>query len=193
MAQMIAGQLAVVVRRVVDAGQVVRLDVVAQYLARHIEQRPPCQARADWTFRTHAGQSFRPGTAQQFQQYGFRLIILMMAEDQPLMRVQVLGEDGIARMPRGGLQADTAGAVHFRDVHVAGESQRGTERTAMGSPASALRVQAMIHVDGSQVARTRCGKMRQSMQQCGGIGAAAVGDAELPIRMLVQRLPQEIG
>ena len=105
----------------------------------------------------------------------------MMAKNQAFASLQVLGEDCVASVSCGGLQAEAAIKRYLGDMYIAVKSKRCTEGTAVSCPAGALRMQAMIHMHGAQAASVGFGQAGKCMQQRGGIGTATVGDAERPL------------
>ena len=141
---MIARQTGVVIGRIIDIRQCMCADILAQYVARNTEQWTPEHAATQWTLLAHAAQSFRSCTAQQLQQNGFHLIILMMTKYESLALVQLLDKDGVARFTRCSFQTDAAGAVDISALHVAMHTKQCADGQTVRRPLRAFRIQSMI-------------------------------------------------
>ena len=126
----------------------------------------------------HAGQPMRSRAAQQFQQHRFHLIVAVMRQGQPLAGPQALRERCVPRVPRGGLQPLAAASFNLHANDFDRHIQRFAKERAMFRPASAVFVQAMVHVQRPQSAPSRLRCVRQRVQQRGGVRPAGKAHAQ---------------
>ncbi len=89
LAQKIPRMTGIPIGGVLDPDQPPCHGITLQGCARKLQQRAnqARSARRQQTLRGHGLQTWQPRTAQQLQQYGFRLIVLMVRQRHPLRRL----------------------------------------------------------------------------------------------------------
>ena len=120
---------------VIDKRQATRFNVSVNDGARHVEQRPqPEDAGGVGPRARHRRQSVRAGAAQQLQQHGFGLVVLVVRKENRLnARLdRGCGERGIARSPRFCLDAFACAA---RDVDATFEQRNRSRRAQLDAKA----------------------------------------------------------
>ncbi|CAI8969799.1 hypothetical protein EMIT0373P_50449 [Pseudomonas chlororaphis] len=181
MAQVITGELPILVGGVVDPVQLVITSVTFQFVAGDVEQRPQQMPPPQGTRCRNGGQAPDPGPTQQTKQQGFRLIVTVLGRQQQLIAAGYLFERGITRLPRRTLQAGPRLHLHRHYL------QRHRQGLALGStmlrPGVSHSLKAVMHMDGGQ--RGKCvslPELGKQVQQDGGI--EATGERDAPSRSI---------
>ena len=150
MTQMVAAEIELRIALVFDPGQATSARPGLDGRARTVEQgaqapRTGSARRIDCPHRRCAAHTT---AAQQAKQQGFRLIVLMMTEDQPVARDAI--ERGVALISRRGFKSIVCVA---RNRHLEQGKRHFKLRTARGAglgPGIGMRAQTMVHMRGLQ-------------------------------------------
>jgi hypothetical protein len=168
-AQEIAVGLVAGIAGVVNPVQRLRLRIGQQRGARNLQQRAPHRTGGKRRLAADCGQPIHPGPAQGAQQEGFGLVVAVMGQGQLFARAQGAGERIAAGMARGRFQAVAAVAGHVDADHLQVDVPGRADRLAMLRPRVGSRLQAMVHVHRTQAGIALRSRLRQPMQQHGGI------------------------
>ena len=120
------------------------------------------------------GQPGWCGATQGAQQKCFGLIILMMREQQRFICRHRQRQRVITRLPRGRFNAGLH--RHLYAQHIAGHACRCRLLQGLRGPSIGIRVQAVVHMQGTQTIAQRRRDLRGGEQERQGVGAAAEGD-----------------
>src|SRR5882724_1040542 len=147
-------------------------------------------ALSENTQRAHAAEAFWPGTAQQFEQNGFGLVVAVVRKRQGFATRQVLGEYRAPCLACRVFESRTCSARDIDGNHIERHPQARREVTAMLRPLRAVGVQIVIDVNRAQAAIAYAWDLYECMQQHGRIHAAAVADSEATGRQTLQGFVQ---
>ncbi len=107
--------------------------------------RPPCPAGLH---RAHRRRPAHTGATQQAEQQGLGLVVLVVTEGEPV--AIRLGERGMARRARGGLEAVGVGAIDLDAEDLQGNARGRAALDAGARPRGGIRAEAVVDVGCEQ-------------------------------------------
>ena len=121
--------------------------------------------------RSHRRSPLNACAAQQLQQQGFGLVVLVMGERDEIHRLA--SERLMAQFARGSFDAHCAqgGNVYMFDMQ--GNAVIFAQLCAERCPCVSMRADAVMHMKGGEFPRILPGKPREQVQQYDGIQSAA--------------------
>ncbi len=164
-AQEVAGKGDIRVAGVLDPVQPPGIRVGGQRGARRIQQGAQVLSTPQCGLRRHGSQAVHTAAAQQLQQQGLGLVILVMGGQQAVPVRQPVGQCGIARRTRRGLRALPGPGTcidaerHIRDI------QCPADLRTVRLPGGRMHLQAMVDMHGAHRHIQPLTQCHQRMQQ----------------------------
>ena len=147
--------------------------------ARHPEQGAPQGLAVEIAQHGHGGERMRAATAQQLQQHGLGLIVLMMRQGNDRGRGTAVG--GIALGARHGLQTVAAAQRHLHMLDAQRHLIALAPRATVRHPGVGVAAQPVVHMDGGQMNMALPPGAPQQIQQHHGIESAGKSDFQRPM------------
>ena len=151
------------------------MSIIAESLARDVQQRADQPAGAKPTPRRNPCESVRSSPPHHAQQQGLELIVGMVGGQKALARLEPGGNRGIARLTRRIFKP----APDFGRVgpgHRQGNAETLAYPAAMSRPLVGPGLQAMVDMDGTD----RPVRLRGEVQKHGRVEPAAEGNDTTP-------------
>ena len=156
-----------VVHRILLPGNAFARGIGGEFRAIDLEERTCVPALPQLRTRGHGRETRHTGTAEQLDQHCLELVIAMMGGQQPLSRRELALERRIARFSRHGFEAFTSRRLKPKLEDSERDSDSPASEPAALRCVGRSRLQAVIHVHGSQRDAGPCTDRRQGMQQDG--------------------------
>ena len=183
-ADRVARMAPVLVRRIVDERQAVQGHVLAQRGGAGVDEGPQQQHAVDRAPARGRRESADAGPAREVDQHRLGLVVAVMRGHQhrrsmPRAEARERRVADAARLSfdRGGLRVDGDVLAVERDTEVGGSG------AAMREPRVGRGQQPVMDVQRERVDDAACLQHRHRVQQCGGVGAAAIGDRDADRRV----------
>ena len=174
-AQVVAVELFIGVAVVLDPLKAPRAQPLTQLRPGDLEQRPHQQAARERGTGGHGGEPGNTGTAQQLQQHGLKLVVLVVGGEQHLVRPQGLRQRRVACQARRRLGRGTARTRYEDAAHFEGHTERSGAAPAMRTPARGVRPQLVVDVHRPHL-QAPAPQPRERRQERGRVRAATEGD-----------------
>jgi len=188
-AQVVAIEAKLGVHGVLEPFEAPGAQVCEELLPRPREQRAHEEAACQRRPRGHGGDAGETCAAQQLQQHGLELIVLVMRREERLAVAQRLTEPPVAHGARGGFERFAGERSHGRAQHRERHGECAGHAGAVRAPAPRVRMQPVIDVDGAQL-EGRARERGERAEQRRRVRTAAEGDAHGDLREVRQELRQ---